>query len=276
MQDWSKYRETVNMREEEDRKRFRDEIEAEVNRVVLNYVGEWTEVGITTSKGNPIDHDELWDLLTRYKYMSILANIPDADGKSLTHRDSKKLGRCLELGCDWGHCFPVFEAYFEEVYGIEVTEWSAKKGLKEGNNITWGVMEFTPFRDNFFDVVMSRHVLEHGDDPDVVLSEIRRITKPGGYSCHTLPVCMGIEPPKESVIHKSNLSQKQWIKKFRKHGFEIINIFYSWNHDQEELNIISRKAEYAKIFSLSWWRTWGRVKQALRIPSIPNIANDSR
>ncbi len=249
MQDWSKYRETVNMREEEDRKRYREEIEAETNKIVLNYVGQWTDKGVTTSKGKLIDHDELWDLLTKYKYMSVLANIPDINGKSLTHKDSKKLERCLEFGCDWGHCFSVLDPYFEEVYGIEVTEWSAKKGLKEGHNITWGCMEYTPYRDNFFDVVLSRHVIEHGDDPDVVLKEIRRVMKPGGYSCHTLPVCMGIEPPKDSVIHKSNLSQSQWLKKFRKNGFKVIRTFYSWNHDQEEWNIISRKMGHAKIFS---------------------------
>lgn len=249
-QNWSKYRETVNMREEEDRKRFREEIEHEENQIILNYIGIWSSAGVITSKGQLIDHDELWDLLTRYKYMSILANIPDVDGKSLTHKDSKKLGRCLELGCDWGHCFSVFEPYFEEVHGIEVTEWSAKKGLKEGHNVTWGVMEFTPYRDNYFDLVCSRHTLEHGDDPDIVLSEIRRITKLGGYSCHTLPVCMGVEPPKDSIIHKSNLSQKEWLKKFRKHGFEIVNTFWQWNHDNEEFVIIARKRNIKEYLCL--------------------------
>lgn len=273
--DWTKYREIVNMREEKDRRRFREEIESG-NKIILNYIGEWTDKGITTSKGNFIDHNELWDLFTKYKYMSILANIPDVNGKSLTHKDSNKLTRCLELGCDWGHCFSVFESYFDEVYGIEVTEWSAKKGLREGHNIIWGCMEYTPFRNGFFDVVLSRHVLEHGDDPDVVLRELRRITKPGGYLCHTLPVCMGIKPPKESEIHKSNLNQKQWIKKFRNHGFEIINTFYSWNHDQEEWNIICRKVEYGKIFSSFRRWAWGCVHKVISSFTISNPADSSR
>jgi SAM-dependent methyltransferase len=247
--DWSQYRTEINNREEEDRKRFREEIEAEINKIVLNYVGEWTDKGVVTSKGNLVDHDELWDMLTRYKYMSILSNISDVDGHCLLHKGSKKLARCLELGCDWGHCFSVFEPYFDEVYGIEATEWTAKKGLTEGHNVTWGVMESTPFRDNFFDLVCSRHVLEHGDDPDVVLSEIRRITKMGGWSVHALPIHKGVEPPKDSVIHKSNLSQKQWIAKFIKHGFQIVNTFWTWNHDNEEINIIARKTEIP-----SWFR----------------------
>ena len=276
MQDWSKYRETVNMREEEDRSRYRAEIEAETNRVILNYVGEWTDRGVTTSKGNLVDHDELWDLLTRYQYMSILSNIPDADGKSLLHKDSKKLGRCLELGCDSGHAFSTFEPYFDEVYGIEVTKWSAKKGLMEGHNITWGCMEFIPYRDSFFDLVCSRHVIEHGDDPDVVLKEINRITKPGGYSAHALPVCMGMKPPKESIIHKSNLSQKQWLRKFRKHGFEIMNTFYQWNHDQEHFVIITRKGNYAKIFSTVGRRAWGYIRKAVSSFAVSNTANSSR
>lgn len=252
--DWSKYRTEVNNREKEDREHYRAEIEKGADKIVLNYVGDWSEIGVTTSKGVLLDHDELWDLLTRYKYLSILSNVSDPDGKCLLHRGSKKLGRVLELGCDWGHAFSCFESYFDDVYGIEATQLSADRGRREGKNVTHGVMEFTPYRDGFFDLVSSRHVLEHGNDPDVVLKEINRITKSGGWSVHALPVCMGMKPPKDSIIHKSNLTQDQWIKKFKRHGFQIVNTFYSWNHDQEEFNILARKDDKHAIFSSLWWR----------------------
>lgn len=246
---WESYRDEVSRREEEDRERYKDDIKEGKDAIILNYVGQWESEGVTTSEGNLVNHDELWDLLTRYKYMCVLANIPDRNGKCLLHKGSEKLQRCLELGCDWGHAFPVFESCFDEVYGIEATERTARRGQAEGKNITWGVMESTPYRDDFFDLVISRHVLEHGTDPDVVINEIYRITKPEGWSIHTLPCRMDREIPGESLIHKSNLDQIQWEEKLGSKGFQIIKTFYSWNHDQEDWTVIARKRRHGHPIS---------------------------
>lgn len=238
---WENYREKVNAREEEDRERYRDDIKAGKDAIILNYLGQWEEQGITTSAGQKLDHDELWDLLTRYKYMTYLANIPDRNGRCLTDKGAEKYQRCLELGCDHGHAFPTLEPYFDEVCGIEATKRTAERGIAEGKRIAWGVMESTGHRDDFFDLVISRHVLEHGADPDVVLREIYRITKPEGWSIHTLPCRMDRAVGGESLIHHSNLTQEQWQRKFREHDFQVIKTFYSWNHDQEDYTIIARK-----------------------------------
>lgn len=46
----------------------------------------------------------------------------------------------------------------------------------------------TPFQDDAFDIVFASHVLEHVPDDRRAISEIRRITKPGGVAILPVPV----------------------------------------------------------------------------------------
>lgn len=48
-----------------------------------------------------------------------------------------------------------------------------------------------PFKNNIFDAVISEAVLEHVHSPQVVLSEIYRALRPGGYICIAVPFLQG-------------------------------------------------------------------------------------
>lgn len=207
----------------------------------LNYIGIWEDDGYTDDAGNLWTHGEIWKFIGSYKYMCELSNLVDENGKCLIGKGATKLQRCVEFGCDWGHSFSVFESCFEEVYGIEVCSRSVEIGQKYGRNIVHGVMEHTPWEDKYFDAVFSRHVLEHGKSPCAVLKEIWRITKPGGYSIHTLPCRQDKIINAPSEIHSADLDYKQWMDQFLRFGFEIEHAHFTWNHNQEEYNIIARK-----------------------------------
>lgn len=47
-----------------------------------------------------------------------------------------------------------------------------------------------PFSDNYFDFVFSSSALEHMDDKDLALKEIKRVLKPGGHSIIIVPTHM--------------------------------------------------------------------------------------
>lgn len=237
--DWDKYAEDVDSRERKNREDF-----AAAEKIAnCSYIGEWGYGEHKLHSGIEISHGDLWVFTTRYKYMCKLSNLPDPDGKCLVGWGAKKLQRCLELGCDWGHCFPVFEHFFEEVCGVEIMASTAQAGVDAGQNIIHCPMEHTPYPDCHFDVVLSNHVLEHGLSPDISIAEIFRVTKPGGWSVHTLPVRVDKLKEPESVIHKSILDYEEWNQVFIKHGFCIERGYFSWNHNQEEWNIIARRLE---------------------------------
>ena len=224
-----------------DKRELENQEKAKNDPLILNYIGEWEKIGIVSSKGRLWTHNELWEFTTLYKYLQKLANLSDGDGCILGNETtSHKLGKCLELGCDWGHAFPALEIGFEEVYGIEIVEWAAKAGIEKGRNIIHGNMSELPWDDNFFDCVTSNHVLEHADDPDVLLQELNRVTKHGGYAVHTLPcrVDMWVEPVSE--IHKAVMHYKDWQVVFGRNGFSIETGFFGWNHNQEDYTIIAK------------------------------------
>jgi len=45
-----------------------------------------------------------------------------------------------------------------------------------------------PYRDNFFDIIISSHVLEHIPNDMAAMSELYRVLKPNGYSIHQVPI----------------------------------------------------------------------------------------
>lgn len=238
--DYNSYKAEVEAREKEN-------TAADSGSYYLSYTGEWGENGkwndgsIILDSGQRMSHGDLWNFYTRYKYLQKLSNIPDPDGHCLVGYNAKKLGSCLELGCDWGHCFDVFEHYFHKVQGIEVIEGCAAAGVANGRDITHGVMEDLPYADESFDVVLSNHVLEHSLTAEIVLKEVYRVTKPGGWSIHTLPCRVDEELEEESLIHKTILTYNQWLTEFEGVGFVFETGYFSWNHNQEEFNIIAQK-----------------------------------
>ena len=101
--------------------REKENTEADSGSYCLSYTGEWgdnnswNDGSIVLDSGQRMSHGDLWNFYTRYKYLQKLSNVSGPDGHCLVGYGASKLPRCLELGCDWGHCFDTFEHYFDEV-----------------------------------------------------------------------------------------------------------------------------------------------------------------
>lgn len=235
--DWDAEVEIVEEREKENTAGAKKQ-----RKPLLNFVGPWNRFGYVSLQGGRWTQDELWDFTTRYKTMCRLSNVVNEDGKCILGNElgPNKLQRCLDIGCDWGHLWPVFEYCFDEVYGIEPVEWAVEEGVKKGRTIVKGIMEKMPYEDGYFDLVHSNHVLEHGKTVDTSLAEIIRVTKIGGWSIHTIPCRQDMVVEEESEIHKSNLHYEGWAEAFEDAGFFVANCFFGWNHNQEDFTIIAR------------------------------------
>jgi ubiquinone/menaquinone biosynthesis C-methylase UbiE len=81
--------------------------------------------------------------------------------------------RVLEVGCGVGFLQDMVEDYT----GIDLAKNSGKFVHKAFVN---GSVTTLPFSDNTFDAVWSVFVLEHIPDPEAMLREVRRVTKPTG------------------------------------------------------------------------------------------------
>jgi len=80
--------------------------------------------------------------------------------------------RVLDVGCGQKPYEPLFAPYADSYVGVDPVD-NPRAELK-------GFVEDLPVADGSFDVVLCNQVLEHCDDPAKAVSELRRVTAPGG------------------------------------------------------------------------------------------------
>ncbi len=126
-------------------------------------------------KNNSYNH-EVKRLLAPYK-----AVLPLVSGK-----------RVLDLGCGRGRGSSVLADYAEKVVAIDIsadTISENKRRYVNKGNLVFKEMnaEKLELEDNNFDVVISFEVIEHVDNPDIFLREIKRVLKSSGFAFLTTP-----------------------------------------------------------------------------------------
>ncbi|MBI4361635.1 MAG: class I SAM-dependent methyltransferase [Euryarchaeota archaeon] len=97
-------------------------------------------------------------------------------------------GRSLDVGCGMGDLPILLRQRGREAYGVDFSQGGISRGQADARRLGMdpgflGVADVDggiPFPDGFFDVVGSHWVVEHVDDPRVMLREMMRVTRPGG------------------------------------------------------------------------------------------------
>ncbi|MBP1629922.1 MAG: methyltransferase protein [Bacteroidetes bacterium] len=89
-------------------------------------------------------------------------------------------------------------------------------------------IENMPIEDNSYDALMANHILEHVDNLDKALSEIRRVLKPGGWAILISP----INPKRETtysdpsitnpIEREKHFGQKDHVREFGKDYAEVL------------------------------------------------------
>jgi SAM-dependent methyltransferase len=89
-------------------------------------------------------------------------------------------GRILDNGCGLGTYLESFGRFSQHRYGLEAEYGRALASQPRSDGVIQGIGELLPFADNTFEFVFSNEVIEHVDDDFLALSEMARVTKPGG------------------------------------------------------------------------------------------------
>jgi ubiquinone/menaquinone biosynthesis C-methylase UbiE len=88
--------------------------------------------------------------------------------------------RVLEAGCGTGLVLSRLSHVAREAYGFDLSPKMVQKARARGLSVTLGSVTEIPFRDESFDFVCSFKVLSHVPDIERALSELARVTRPGG------------------------------------------------------------------------------------------------
>lgn len=102
--------------------------------------------------------------------------------------------RVLDFGCGAGYGSNMLAGHVEDVTAVDISEEAISNAAKSysASNLHFLRIEPTenralPFPDSNFDDVISFQVIEHVEDVDSYLREIRRVLKPGGRLLLTTP-----------------------------------------------------------------------------------------
>jgi len=103
-----------------------------------------------------------------------------------TRHENGRTPRVLDIGCGRGNLLKAFNQLGFECHGIERTEFPGQHDSKAINIYKTSIQE-SKFDDNYFDVIILWHVLEHLSNPADTIKEINRTLSPSGILIIAVP-----------------------------------------------------------------------------------------
>jgi SAM-dependent methyltransferase len=105
----------------------------------------------------------------------------------LEHVHLPAAARVLDAGCGSGRMLDALSRY-GEVSGLDTNSDSVALARRRGyEDVHEGIVERLPWADETFDLITMLDVLEHTADDRMVLRELHRVSRPGGYLLVTVP-----------------------------------------------------------------------------------------
>jgi phosphoheptose isomerase len=152
--------------------------------------------------------------------------------QELAFLNSLPPGRILDIGCGLGFLSSALAPDWEK-HGVEVSEFAANYA-KEWAKIHVGTLASARYPDEYFDVVVMHHVIEHLDDPEDAILETYRILRRGGVLLLGTPDfdsgCARRFGDKYRLLHDpthiSLFSNDSMHRFLRDHGFVIDRVDY--------------------------------------------------
>lgn len=95
--------------------------------------------------------------------------------------------RVLDVGCGSGDSLSFYQEFGASTYGVEINAKACEEGRTKGHKMFCGELSEARFEEDFFDIVLFHHSLEHIFSPRLTLLEARRILKRGGKVWISLP-----------------------------------------------------------------------------------------
>jgi ubiquinone/menaquinone biosynthesis C-methylase UbiE len=140
------------------------------------------EAGLTSESNSRAYYDEF---SSRYEQRRG-QNVPGGYHDLLDHLESSFVAKfgtgkdVLEVGCGTGLVLNRIRAFARTAKGIDLSEGMLEHARQRGLDVQQGSATALPFESDSFDVTCSFKVLAHIPDIAGALSEMARVTRPGG------------------------------------------------------------------------------------------------
>ena len=177
----------------------------------------------------------------------------------LARRYGKKGARLLEIGSGLGHLVGQLEDSFE-TYGMDVNYWAVKQSKSTVNKsvLKTASAQELPYKDNSFNVVIIKHIVEHLPDPKKAVAEIGRVTEQGGTLILATPNLdsllkswkgekwIGYQDPTHISLKRPN----EWFSLIKEAGFEVQRVVADGFWDVPYVPIVPKQIQKLTFGSL--------------------------
>ncbi len=146
--------------------------------------------------------------------------------KIIKHYKIKNGDKILDIGCAKGFMMYEFKKLLpkSEIYGVDISKYCKLNAIENiKKNIKVGTCTKIPFKDNYFDLVISISTIHNLSKKEIprAINEINRVGKKKSF--------IRVKAYKNSkekkfidewnLVAKSNLSQKKWLNIFKKYKY---------------------------------------------------------
>jgi len=146
---------------------------------------------------NELRSREIWDSIYKKEKRRVESTLQvDNEIPRITELfKERNVRRVLDLGCGAGRHLVYLAQKGFDAYGIDISREAIKKAKLRLNklgfsaNLKVGSMASLPYRDNFFDALISTTTIHHGMIQQIkkTIREIERVMKPAGLIFITVP-----------------------------------------------------------------------------------------
>lgn len=113
--------------------------------------------------------------------------------------ESKSFSKTVEVGAGTGEHFPFIRHRFDEFFFTDTNADALSVAQAKHSNSSSGKLLFEkvnpgplPYKDNSFDRLIATHVLEHINEPHLIIKDWNRVVKPGGTLSILIPTDPGL------------------------------------------------------------------------------------
>lgn len=174
---------------------------------------------------------------------------------TLARRYGERGVRLLEIGSGLGHLVGQLEGHFE-TFAADVNHWALRQSLQVASCTMHlaSSAEELPFADGVFGVVVSKHVVEHLPHPERAITEMGRVTAPGGILLLATPNLSSLLKPwkgerwigYQDPTHISLKPPEEWLGLIRSAGFEVLRVFSDGFWDVPYIPLVPKQIQ--KLF----------------------------
>jgi SAM-dependent methyltransferase len=153
----------------------------------------------------------------------------------LAKKFGPRQGRVLEVGCGLGHLLGWFTGGYQ-AFGVDINQWALAKARRNVPTARFARMsaeDLGAFPDSAFQIVVSKHVVEHLPHPERAIAEMSRVLSSGGLlilatpnlASHMRAVKKGNWIGYRDRTHISLKPPGEWLETLRQHQIRPRRIF---------------------------------------------------